>query len=333
MPAQELDVHVALIAGQQEPHRIAVAGHQMLAVLIDRDQRVVIGLLDRNAAVEHLPVGALGDQPFRRRIDAGFVEQHRQRHAGPFRIGDEAVQQSRRRLQRLLGEHRRRIAGAFDERHAGDQRVARQRLQREFERLAHLAVNDELVLGRVDVRNAAMIDGEVQAVRRHRAIDELMRRACVRIAKFAFRIAQRPHDVLLERRRCLQRRRDLAECETPRCVAQRLGGGAGHRPGGAHRAGDGDTSSKQCSAIDKAVAGDVIERWRAPSASPLAHDFLPDERRHMRLTHGDILMHGLSGVQIAGRATCCAFALFQGYTRTPARCRRGRTSSQNKALH
>ncbi len=200
MPAQEFYVHVALIAGQQEPHRIAVAGHQVFAVLIDRDQRVVVGFLDRHAAIEVLGVGAFGDQPFGGGIDAGFVEQNRQRHAGPFRIGDEAVQEARRRLQRILGEHARRIAGAFDEGHAGDERIARQRLQCEFQRLPHHAVDHELMLGRVDVRNAAMIDGEVQTVRRHRPVDELVRRARMRIAEFAFRIAQRPHHILFERR-------------------------------------------------------------------------------------------------------------------------------------
>src|SRR5215831_5278945 len=42
--AQELDVHIALVAGHEEAHRIAVAGHQALAVLVDRDQCIVVGL-------------------------------------------------------------------------------------------------------------------------------------------------------------------------------------------------------------------------------------------------------------------------------------------------
>src|SRR5271168_4646782 len=45
--------------GHQEAHRIAVAGHQALAILIDRDQGVVIGLLHGNAAIEELRIGAL----------------------------------------------------------------------------------------------------------------------------------------------------------------------------------------------------------------------------------------------------------------------------------
>src|SRR5262249_52907151 len=48
--ASELDVHVALIAGQQEAHRIAVTRHEPLAVLIERDHGIVQALLDRDAA-------------------------------------------------------------------------------------------------------------------------------------------------------------------------------------------------------------------------------------------------------------------------------------------
>ena len=51
-PAQEFHVHVAFVAGQQQPHRVAVAGHDALAVLVERDDGVVVGLLQRHAAAD-----------------------------------------------------------------------------------------------------------------------------------------------------------------------------------------------------------------------------------------------------------------------------------------
>src|SRR6202044_458082 len=87
----------------------------------------------------------------------------------------------------------------------------------------------------------------------------------------------------------------------PRRIRQRLGAGGSDGPGGAHGAGDGKSLSQQCAAIDQAVAGDVIERWRAPSASPLPHDFLPDGWRHMHLAHAVILRHDLPTVHTVER--------------------------------
>src|SRR6516225_2188630 len=148
----------------------------MLAVLVDRDQRVVVSLLYRHAAIEKLRVRALGDQPFRIRVDAGFVEQGRHWDAGPFGVG-------------------------------------------------HEAVDHEFVFGGINVRYARMIDGEVEFVRRNRAVEQLMRRARVRVAEFAGGIAQRPHDVLFEPRRHLPGRHDRPKFETPRLVLERLGRG------------------------------------------------------------------------------------------------------------
>ena len=92
-------------------------------------------------------------------------------------------------------------------------------------------MDDELVLGRIDVRDAAMIDGEMQAVRRDRAVEQMVRRARMRIAEFAVGIAQRAHHVLLESRRRLQRRQGRRRSPGSMGVGERLGGGAGHGPG------------------------------------------------------------------------------------------------------
>src|SRR5262249_56002008 len=128
--------------------------------------------------------------------------------------------------------------GGLGEMGAGDEWIARQGLERELERPAHHAVDDELVLLRIDVRDAAVIDREVQRVRRDGAVEQMMRRARMRVAELALGIAQRPRHALLESRRRLQRRRDLAELEAPRLVLERLGrraGPPGGAPGARHR--------------------------------------------------------------------------------------------------
>ena len=124
-----------------------------------------------------------------------------ERHAGPFGVGHQAVDRLRRHLHRFAGEHRRRIAGAFHKRHACDQRVTRQRLQRELEGLAHHAVDHQLVPGGVDVGHAGMVDGKVQAVWRDGAAKKMMRRSRMRIAELAGGVAQRLGRPFHEKRR------------------------------------------------------------------------------------------------------------------------------------
>ena len=258
-PPHVLDVHVALIAGQQQAHRIAVAGHQPLAVLIEHDDGVIERLLHRHAAVQAERVRPLGKEPLRFRIDAGFFQERRKRHAGPFGVGDEAVQRLRGDLQRFAGEHRRRIAAALEERHARHQRIARQRIDGEHQGLFHQTVDDQLVLRRVDIRQAGMRDGEEQSVRRHRALQQMMRRASMRVAKLVVGIAERAHDVLLKSRRHLIGRHDGAHFQAPRVVLERLGGRAGERDAGRHRAGDHGAASQQGPAIEQTVAGNLFD--------------------------------------------------------------------------
>jgi hypothetical protein len=186
----------------------------------------------------------------------------------------------RRHLHRFAGEHRRRIAGAFHERHACDQRVTRKRLQRELEGSAHHAVDHHLVPGGVDVGHPGMVDGKVKAVGRDGAAEQMMRRARMGIAELAGGIAQRANDVLLEPRRHLHGRHDRPEFEAPGFVLDRLGGGPGQGPRGAggHRARDRDTLPEQSAAVDQAIAGDGVERGRSPSAFEMTHRCSPRMR-------------------------------------------------------
>ncbi len=47
-----------------------------------RNQRVIARFLEPDAAAQCRRVGALRKQPFRARLDSGFIEQERQRYAG-----------------------------------------------------------------------------------------------------------------------------------------------------------------------------------------------------------------------------------------------------------
>ena len=161
-PAQPFDVHVAFEAGQQQPHRIAVRRAHPLAVLVEAHERVIHRLGERNAAAHGGRVGALGDDPARRRVDAGLVEQGRELHAGPFRAADQAVDGGHAERLRLRRVERGAVAAAFDEGDARLHRVARQRLEREHERPLHQAMDDQPVLIGIDVGNAGVAALEVQ---------------------------------------------------------------------------------------------------------------------------------------------------------------------------
>jgi hypothetical protein len=64
-PVQPFHVHVAFVAGHEEAHRIALGRVDALAVLIERNHRVIERLGDRDAAIHARPVGAFGKEPLR----------------------------------------------------------------------------------------------------------------------------------------------------------------------------------------------------------------------------------------------------------------------------
>ena len=133
-------------------------------------------------------------------------------------------------LNRLLGKKRRAIAAAFNKSHARHHRVARQRIEREDQRLLHQAVDDQAMLVRVDVRRAAVNDREMQAIGRERAVEQMVRRARMLGARLAVGIAERAHDLFLVARAFFIGRADGAGHLAPRIVAERLGGrGFRHR--------------------------------------------------------------------------------------------------------
>ena len=149
------------------------------------------------------------------------------------------------------------------------------------------------MLVRVDIRDAGVIDREVQRRRRDGAVDQMVRRARVRVARLVIGIAQRAHDVLLEPRRLLPRRGRAAHGLAPRVVLERLGGGAGPRraDAGCGGAGKQDALPEQGAAVEQPVAGNGRQRIRRRSELTLgnAHECLPRRMGVCRALFGDFL--------------------------------------------
>jgi hypothetical protein len=116
-------------------------------------------------------------------------------------------------------------------------------------------MNDELMLRRVDVRQAGMRDGEEQPVGRHRALQQVVRRTRVRIAEFIIRIAESTDHVFLEARRDLIRRHDRAHFQAPRIVLERLSCCARESRASGHRAGEHRSAAQKCATIKQAITG------------------------------------------------------------------------------
>ena len=140
------------------------------------------------------------------------------------------------------------------------------------------------MLVRVDLGLAAARDHEMQAVRRDRAVEQMMRRARRAAARLELGIAERAHHLLLELRRLAIGRDGHAGREAPGAVRQRLGRGADQRGARTSRGGarKNDAAPEQRAAIDQAVAGDGSQRGQASILSCIlatfakAHDSLPE---------------------------------------------------------
>jgi hypothetical protein len=94
-----------------------------------------------------------------------------------------------------------RYATAFHKSDARHHPIARKRIEIEQQRLFDHAMDEKLVLGGIDVGDAGMHDGEMQTVRRDRALEKLMRRPRPRAARLVLRIVDGPDHSFFERRR------------------------------------------------------------------------------------------------------------------------------------
>jgi hypothetical protein len=260
-PAQPFDAHIAFIARQQQPHGIAVRRPQPLAVLVERDHRVVHGLGQRHGARHARAVGAFRQQPFGAEIDSGFVQQGGEPDPRPFGAGDEAVDGLRAALDRLLGVEQPAIAGAFQEGDARGHGIARQRLHGEDQRPPHQAMDHQAVRFGIDVGDAGVAALEMQAGGRDHAVEPMQRRAERPGPRRAGEACAGARDLLLEMRGLGVAGKGRAGLPAPIRHRQRLGRGAGQR---AEHAGAGDPHQRRAApekrpAVDKTIPGRPVE--------------------------------------------------------------------------
>ena len=156
---QVLDLIDAFEAGHQQPQREALLRTERLAVHAVGNQAVVHRLAERDARRAFHFFGALGDDPRCAGLDARFLEQQRERHAGPFGAAGQAVRLLNGFVPRL-----RAVAETFDKVNLRDERQPLQLVHREDQRPIDHAVDHQAVLVGVDLRDerAAMRRGVEQ---------------------------------------------------------------------------------------------------------------------------------------------------------------------------
>ena len=165
-------------------------GIEHLAIHAIGDDRVVERFLQRQRARHRGGVAAFQQQPFRFRLQAGFIEQRLQRHAGIHHAMHHAVRVLAAVELRAAPFHSG-IGGAFAEMRAVDARHALQIIEREDQRLVDQAMHDQPVIGRIDFGDAGMMPLEAQSVRRDDAVERVDRREAHR----AFARGGQPFDV------------------------------------------------------------------------------------------------------------------------------------------
>ena len=143
--------------GQQQAHRIAVRGAHALAVLVERDHRVVERLLDRERCgscrrrrhPRPAATSPCGSMPASSSSTESFTPVHSEHDSRPWIAWTLTA-------RRLLREQSAAVAGAFDEGDARGHRIAREVVEGEHQRPLDEAVNQQPVRIRIDVGNAAV---------------------------------------------------------------------------------------------------------------------------------------------------------------------------------
>lgn len=175
-PVQPLHIDVAFPAGNHQANWIALLGAQSLAILRVGDQDVVEGFLNRNAARHQAGVRALRDDPLGFGLENRRVQQRGERNARPLGATEQARAQLRSRL-RIPGLLGAAIAGALDEMDTRNRTEAPQIVHREDQRFFDQSVNQNFVLGWIDVRYSGVMAFEVKRRRCNHAVQILKRRA------------------------------------------------------------------------------------------------------------------------------------------------------------
>src|SRR6185437_5715999 len=160
-PAQPLDVDVSLPARHNETQRISLLRSQGFAVLPICHDDVIERFRKRQAAGKTRRVGTFGDQPARLGPWTHLIEQSLERYAGPLRATQQSV--AHLRISAWLPELiARRVTRAFEKVDVRDRRKPENVLHGEDQRSFHQAVNHQLVVVRIDLRNTGMVSLEMQ---------------------------------------------------------------------------------------------------------------------------------------------------------------------------
>ncbi len=175
-PVQPFDVEIAFPARHQQAHGITLFGTNALAILEQRQNALLMRFLERDGTRQAGGIAAFRQNPFAFGLNARFVQQQAQLHAGPFAARQKAVNAAGVSLRRLGPGIGAAVAAAFHEMHAADARIAQQSVHGEFQRLVHQAVDQKLVRGGIDVGHAIVMALVMQPVGRDDAFQAFQRR-------------------------------------------------------------------------------------------------------------------------------------------------------------
>ena len=152
-PPQVLDLMDPFEARHHQAQWIALLRTQRLAIHAIAHETVVESFCERNGRRALHFLRPFRNDPGRPVLYAGFLEQERERHAGPFGAARQPV-----RFLHCLGIRVRTVSKALDKMNARDVREALQFVHAERQRAVHHAVNHQAMLMRIDVghKRAAM---------------------------------------------------------------------------------------------------------------------------------------------------------------------------------
>ena len=247
-PMQPFDVEVALPTRHQQAHGIALFRADAFAILEQGKNALLMRFCEGNGARQTGGITALCQNPFAFGLDAGFVQQQAQLHAGPFGAGQKAMNGPRVRLNGLGSGERTAVAAAFQKMDRAMPRIAQQRIHAEFQRLVDQSMDQKLVGGRIDIGHAIMMALIMQPVGRDDAFQQFQGRVRRTGAR---RNARRSCDAL--HRSLVRRRHAIAAEGLARC-----GHGRGDVVVGAGGNGGGDAGARQSGFEEFAACGFLV---------------------------------------------------------------------------
>ena len=145
-------------------------GAQHFAVHAIGDDAIIERLAHRNRSVHRRGVAAFRHDPFCIRLEAGLLKQNLQRHAGILHAMHHAVSVLAA-IELGAAPFHAGIGGTFEKIDLVDARQPHELVEREDQRLFDEAVQHQPIVGRIDLRNAAVMPLEAQSIRRDDSVE------------------------------------------------------------------------------------------------------------------------------------------------------------------